>query len=33
MSPLLIMNENYASQGMDIIEEAITEVEKEFGYN
>jgi len=32
MSPPLIMNEKYALMGMDIIEEAITEVEKEFGY-
>ncbi len=32
MSPPLIMDEKYASQGMDIIEEAIAEVEKEFGY-
>jgi 4-aminobutyrate aminotransferase-like enzyme len=32
MSPPLIMNKNYASMGMDIIEDAITEVEKEFGY-
>jgi len=32
MSPPLIMDEKYASMGMDIIEEAITEVEKEFGY-
>jgi 4-aminobutyrate aminotransferase/4-aminobutyrate aminotransferase/(S)-3-amino-2-methylpropionate transaminase len=33
MSPPLIMNEKYASMGMDIIEESISEVEKEFGYN
>jgi 4-aminobutyrate aminotransferase/4-aminobutyrate aminotransferase/(S)-3-amino-2-methylpropionate transaminase len=32
MSPPLIMDEKYASMGMDIIEESITEVEKEFGY-
>ncbi len=32
MSPPLIMNEKYALMGMDIIEEAISEVEKEFGY-
>lgn len=32
MSPPLIMDEKYASQGMDIIEDAIGEVEKEFGY-
>lgn len=32
MSPPLIMDEKYASMGMDIIEDAITEVEKEFGY-
>lgn len=32
MSPPLIMDEKYAAQGMDIIEDAITEVEKEFGY-
>jgi 4-aminobutyrate aminotransferase/4-aminobutyrate aminotransferase/(S)-3-amino-2-methylpropionate transaminase len=32
MSPPLIMDEKYASIGMDIIEEAISEVEKEFGY-
>jgi len=33
MSPPLIMDEKYAKMGMDIIEEAIAEVEKEFGYN
>lgn len=32
MSPPLIMDEKYASLGMDMIEESITEVEKEFGY-
>jgi 4-aminobutyrate aminotransferase-like enzyme len=32
MSPPLIMDETYASLGMDMIEEAIGEVEKEFGY-
>jgi len=32
MSPPLIMDEKYAGMGMDIIEESITEVEKEFGY-
>ncbi len=32
MSPPLIMDEKYANIGMDIIEEAISEVEKEFGY-
>jgi len=32
MSPPLIMDEKYAALGMDIIEDAITEVEKEFGY-
>lgn len=32
MSPPLIMNEKYATIGMDIIEDAITETEKEFGY-
>jgi len=32
MSPPLIMDEYYASKGMDIIEDAIAEVEKEFGY-
>lgn len=32
MSPPLIMDEEYAKLGMDIIEEAIGEVEKEFGY-
>jgi 4-aminobutyrate aminotransferase/4-aminobutyrate aminotransferase/(S)-3-amino-2-methylpropionate transaminase len=33
MSPPLIMDEFYANKGMNIIEEAITEVENEFGYN
>ncbi len=32
MSPPLIMDEKYAKTGMDLIEEAISEVEKEFGY-
>lgn len=32
MSPPLIMDEQYAAMGMDIIEDAVTEVEKEFGY-
>lgn len=32
MSPPLIMDEQYAALGMDMIEEAITRVEKEFGY-
>lgn len=32
MSPPLIMDEHYADKGMDIIEESIYEVEKEFGY-
>ncbi|HEY5408380.1 MAG TPA: aspartate aminotransferase family protein [Ginsengibacter sp.] len=32
MSPPLIMDEKYAKRGMDIIEEAISEVEKKFGY-
>jgi 4-aminobutyrate aminotransferase-like enzyme len=32
MSPPLIMDEYYAGRGMDIIEDAIGEVEKEFGY-
>jgi 4-aminobutyrate aminotransferase/4-aminobutyrate aminotransferase/(S)-3-amino-2-methylpropionate transaminase len=32
MSPPLIMDEKYAAIGMDIIEDAISEVEKEFGY-
>jgi len=32
MSPPLIMDEEYAKKGMDIIEESIGEVEKEFGY-
>ena len=30
--PPLIMDEKYAAMGMDIIEEAITEVEKDYGY-
>jgi len=32
MSPPLIIDETYAMLGMDMIEESITEVEKEFGY-
>ncbi len=32
MSPPLIMDEKYATMGMDIIEEAITQTEKELGY-
>jgi len=32
MSPPLIMDEKYAGMGLDIIEESIAEVEKEFGY-
>ncbi|MBD3385052.1 aminotransferase class III-fold pyridoxal phosphate-dependent enzyme [candidate division KSB1 bacterium] len=32
MSPPLIMNEKYAALGMDIIEDAITNVERELGY-
>jgi 4-aminobutyrate aminotransferase/4-aminobutyrate aminotransferase/(S)-3-amino-2-methylpropionate transaminase len=32
MSPPLIMDEKYAAMGLDIIDEAIAEVEKEFGY-
>ena len=32
MSPPLIMDQEHAAKGMDIIEEAIAEVEKEFGY-
>jgi len=32
MSPPLIMDEKYADKGLDIIEESIAEVEKEFGY-
>lgn len=32
MSPPLIMDEKYAFKGLDIIEESISEVEKEFGY-
>jgi len=32
MSPPLIMDEKYAAMGLDIIEESIAEVEKEFGY-
>jgi 4-aminobutyrate aminotransferase/4-aminobutyrate aminotransferase/(S)-3-amino-2-methylpropionate transaminase len=32
MSPPLIMDEKYAKIGMDIIEDAISEVEEEFGY-
>ena len=33
MSPPLIMDEKYAGMGLDMIEESISEVEKEFGYN
>jgi 4-aminobutyrate aminotransferase/4-aminobutyrate aminotransferase/(S)-3-amino-2-methylpropionate transaminase len=33
MSPPLIMDEKHAGLGMDMIEDAIGEVEKEFGYN
>lgn len=33
MSPPLIMDEKYAMLGLDIIEESIAEVEKEFGYS
>ncbi|MBL7005905.1 MAG: aspartate aminotransferase family protein [Spirochaetia bacterium] len=32
MSPPIIMDEKYAEMGLQMIEEAITEVEKEFGY-
>lgn len=32
MSPPLIMDQKYADMGLDMIEESITEVEKEFGY-
>lgn len=32
MSPPLIMDEKFAMMGMEIIEESITEVEKDFGY-
>ena len=32
MSPPLIMDQHFAALGMDIIEESIGEVEKEFGY-
>jgi len=32
MSPPLIMDEKYAGMGLSIIEEAIAEVEKQFGY-
>jgi 4-aminobutyrate aminotransferase/4-aminobutyrate aminotransferase/(S)-3-amino-2-methylpropionate transaminase len=32
MSPPLIMDEKYAKMGLDMIEESIGEVEKEFGY-
>lgn len=32
MSPPLIMDEKYAAMGLDMIEDAIGEVEKEFGY-
>ncbi len=33
MSPPLVMDEKYAGMGLDMIEESIAEVEKEFGYN
>jgi len=33
MSPPLIMDERYAAMGLDIIEQSISEVEKEYGYN
>jgi 4-aminobutyrate aminotransferase/4-aminobutyrate aminotransferase/(S)-3-amino-2-methylpropionate transaminase len=33
MSPPLIMDEKYADMGLDMIEESIAEVEKEFGYD
>jgi 4-aminobutyrate aminotransferase/4-aminobutyrate aminotransferase/(S)-3-amino-2-methylpropionate transaminase len=33
MSPPLIMDERYAVMGLDIIEESIAEVEREYGYN
>ena len=32
MSPPIIMEENVAAKGMDIIDEAIGDVEKELGY-
>jgi 4-aminobutyrate aminotransferase/4-aminobutyrate aminotransferase/(S)-3-amino-2-methylpropionate transaminase len=32
MSPPLIMDEKYAMKGLDMIEDAITDVEKQFGY-
>ncbi len=32
MSPPLIMDEKYAAMGLDMIEESIAEVEKEYGY-
>jgi 4-aminobutyrate aminotransferase/4-aminobutyrate aminotransferase/(S)-3-amino-2-methylpropionate transaminase len=32
MSPPFIMDEHYAAMGLDMIEESIAEVEKEFGY-
>jgi len=32
MSPPIIMDEKYAEMGLQMIEESITEVEKEFGY-
>jgi 4-aminobutyrate aminotransferase/4-aminobutyrate aminotransferase/(S)-3-amino-2-methylpropionate transaminase len=32
MSPPLIMDQKYAEMGLNIIEEAIAEVEKQFGY-
>lgn len=33
MSPPLIMDEHYAAMGLDIIDESISEVEREYGYN
>ena len=33
MSPPLIMDEKHARMGLEIIEESISEVEKEFGYH
>jgi len=32
MAPPLIMDQHYAGMGLDLIEEAIAEVEKESGY-
>jgi 4-aminobutyrate aminotransferase/4-aminobutyrate aminotransferase/(S)-3-amino-2-methylpropionate transaminase len=32
MSPPIIMDEHYANMGLDMIEEAIDEVERQFGY-